>query len=251
MREKREDYENLIFGIHPVREALLKGEAIDKLLVQKGLKGDNAYELKKLARKSGVVLKEVPLEKLSRITQKNHQGFVGFISPIPNQSIEVILPDILNKGVQPRILILDGVTDVRNFGAIVRTAECMGIHAIVLPAKNSVPINADVVKTSAGAIFNLPICKEIHFGSSIQFIQDAGVKLVACTEKADESIYTADLTGPVAIIMGDEGTGVHPKTLEKVNAVAKIPMGGKVASLNVAVAAGMILSEVERQQNFK
>lgn len=249
MHEKTED--NLIYGIHPVKEAILTGKTIDKLLVQRGLKGDNAYELKKLARKSGVVVKEVPEEKLYRITTKNHQGFIGFISPISNSSIEEILPELIEKGIQPRFLILDGVTDVRNFGSIIRTAECMGINAIVLPARNSVPINSDVVKTSAGAVFNVPICKEIHFGSSIQFIQDSGVKLVGCSEQATDTIFKTDLSGPIAIIMGDEGTGIHPKTLEKVNSVAKIPMQGKVASLNVAVATGMVLSEVERQQNYK
>lgn len=248
---QKENQDDLIYGIHPVREALEKGETIDKLLVQKGLKGDNAHNLKRLARKSGVVVKEVPAEKLHRITRKNHQGFIGFISPISNQSIESVLPALIEKGETPRLLILDGITDVRNFGSMVRTAECMGVNAIVLPAKNSVPINSDVVRTSAGAIFNIPVCKEIHFGSSIQFIQESGVKLVACSEKADSSIYKSDLSGSVAIIMGDEGEGIHPKTLEKADVIAKIPMTGKVASLNVAVATGMILSEVERQQNFK
>ncbi len=246
-----EKNENLIYGIHPVKEAILTGKTIDKLLVQKGLKGDNAYELKKLARKAGVVVKEVPQEKLYRITPKNHQGFVGFVSPIPNHSIEEVLPQLIEKGITPRILILDGITDVRNFGSMIRTAECMGINAIMLPARNSVPINSDVVRTSAGAVFNIPICKEIHFGSSIQLIKDSGVKLVASSEKTDNTIYQTDLTGPIAIIMGDEGEGVHEKTLEKADAIAKIPMQGKVASLNVAVATGMILSEVERQQNFK
>jgi|TARA_B110000879_G_scaffold114409_1_gene152477 23S rRNA (guanosine2251-2'-O)-methyltransferase len=249
--QEEEENDNLIYGIHPVKEAILTGKVIDKLLVQTGLKGENATELKRMARKAGVVVKEVPAEKLFRLTPKNHQGFVGFVSPIENGSIEEILPKLIEAGIVPRILILDGITDVRNFGSIVRTAECMGVNAIVLPARNSVPINADVVKTSAGAIFNLPICKEIHFGSTIEFIQSCGVKLVASSEQAKDNIYQTDLTGPIAIIMGDEGEGVHPKTLEKVNHVAKIPMGGKMASLNVAVAAGMILSEVERQQNFK
>lgn len=242
---------DMIYGLHPIREAIMKQTTIDKLLVQKGIKGTAATELKKLARTANIVVKEVPLEKLNRITRKNHQGFIGFISPVANHSIERVLPELFANGVTPRILILDGITDVRNFGSIVRSAECMGIHAIVLPARNSVPLNADVVKTSAGALFHLPICKEKHFGSALQFMNESGLQLVACSEKASHSVYQSDLTGPIAIIMGDEGEGIHEKTLERADKHIKIPMQGKVQSLNVAVATGMILSEIERQHNYK
>ena len=245
------DKNNTIFGIYPVKEALSSNVNFDKVFIQKGIDSDKIEGLIKDLEKANVTINIVPFEKLNRLTRGNHQGIVAVTSPVGFHSLESVVEKTLESNKTPLFLILDQITDVRNFGAILRTAECTGVDAVIIQKSGGAPVSGDTVKTSAGAIFNLPICKEIHFGSTIEFIQSCGVKLVASTEQAKDTIYQTDLTGPIAIIMGDEGAGVHPKTLEKVNHVAKIPMGGKVASLNVAVAAGMILSEVERQQNFK
>jgi 23S rRNA (guanosine2251-2'-O)-methyltransferase len=239
--------EDVIFGVHPVMEALKSEATLDKVLVSRDMGGEQMRELRKLCKQASVMLKPVPDEKLNRITRKNHQGVIAFLSPIEFESIEQILPNLIEQGIEPRILILDGVTDVRNFGSIVRTVECMGFNAVVIPARSGVAINADAVKTSAGALFHVPICKEIHFGSILEFIANSGCKLVACSEKAEANIYKADLTGPIAVIMGDEGEGIHEKTLERSHLHVKIPLSGQTASLNVSVATGMVLSEVCRQ----
>ncbi len=244
---------DLIFGLHPVEEALRSSVQIDKILIARQEKGQPSVrtgsldEIKENARIKSVAVNYVPVEKLNRITRKNHQGVVAFISPVSFHSIEQLLPDLMVEG-NPLLLVLDGITDVRNFGSIVRTAECMGVKAIVMPARSAAPINADAVKTSAGAVFNIPICKEKHFGSILQYIQESGLKLVACSEKADQPLYQADLTGPLALIMGDEGIGIHEKTLERVDQHIGIPMTGKTSSLNVSVATGMVLSECTRQR---
>ncbi|UTW62911.1 23S rRNA (guanosine(2251)-2'-O)-methyltransferase RlmB [bacterium SCSIO 12741] len=245
---------DLIFGLHPVEEALRSSVQIDKILIARQEKGQPSVrtgsldEIKENARKKSVAINYVPVDKLNRITRKNHQGVVAFISPISFQSIEQLLPQLMEKKEAPLLLVLDGITDVRNFGSIVRTAECMGVDAVVMPARNASPINADAVKTSAGAVFNIPICKEKHFGSILQFIQESGVRLLACSEKALIPMYTARLTGPLAVIMGDEGVGIHEKTLERVDQHIGIPMKGKTSSLNVSVATGMLLSECNRQR---
>lgn len=243
--EKRDT--DFVYGIHPVMEALRSDATIDKVLVSRDMKGDAVHEIRLLCKPKKVQLKQVPEEKLSRITRKNHQGVIAFVSPIDFESIEDLLPQFFERGITPKLLVLDGVTDVRNFGSMLRTSECMGINAVVIPARSGVAINADVVKTSAGAVYNIPICKEVHFGSILQFIADSGCKLVACSEKADKSAAQCNLTGPIAIIMGDEGEGIHEKTLERCSDHIKIDMPGSTQSLNVSVATGMVLYEMNRQ----
>ncbi|MCB0482250.1 MAG: 23S rRNA (guanosine(2251)-2'-O)-methyltransferase RlmB [Flavobacteriales bacterium] len=244
-----ESFNDLIFGVHPLIEALESGQNIDKILLNKESRGDSFTKIKQLAKSRFIPVSMVPLQKLQRVTRSNHQGVVAFISPIAFQSIETVLPALFDKGKDPLLLILDGITDVRNFGSILRTSECMGVDAVMLPAKNSVAVNADTVKTSAGAIYNIPICKEWHFGTSMQYLKNAGVRLIGCTEKTDKLASAGDYTGPIAIVMGAEDIGIHPLTIDKLDEIVKIPMAGKTASLNVAVATGMILYEVQRQKN--
>ncbi|MBD79888.1 MAG: 23S rRNA (guanosine(2251)-2'-O)-methyltransferase RlmB [Crocinitomicaceae bacterium] len=245
MVERNSDF---IFGLHPVQEALKANKTIDKILISRDLKGESVRMIRGLSKSNQVQVKQVPEEKLNRITRKNHQGIIAFISPVDFHSIEDLLPTLFSSNKDPLLLILDGVTDVRNFGSMLRTAECMGVDAVIMPARNSVAINADVVKTSTGAIYNIPICKEIHFGSVLQYISESGCKLIACSEKAKKELKESDLTGPIAIIMGDEGSGIDDKTLGRCNDHIKIPMSGKTGSLNVAVSTGMVLYEVVRQK---
>ena len=239
---------NMIFGLRPIIEAIEAGKQIDKVFIQKGLKGDIYSELIELSKTHKLAIKYVPVEKLNRFTRKNHQGVVAFIAPVSFHSIEDVLPMIYEKGETPLLLILDEVTDVRNFGAIVRTAECAGVHAVVIPQNGSAAIGPDAVKTSTGAIFKIPICKESSLKKTLEYLQLSGVKLVACTEKAQDDIYVPDYTGPAAIIMGNEERGINNNHLRIADHLAKIPMSGEIASLNVSVACGIILYEAVRQR---
>lgn len=241
---------NTIFGIRPVIEAINDNKQIDKLLIQNGLKGELFIELKTLLKERNIHFQSVPVEKLNRISRKNHQGVIGFLAPISFQNIEDIVPLIYENGQTPFILILDRITDVRNFGAIVRTAECAGVHAIVLPEKERAMITPDAVKTSAGAIFKIPICISNSLKKSVTFLQDSGIKVTACTEKASSFHFKESYTTPTAIIMGSEENGIHNELLKKADSLAKIPMNGKIGSLNVSVALGIIAYEVIRQRSI-
>lgn len=238
----------MIFGLRPVIEAIEANKQIDKIFIQRGLKGDIFNELIDLAKAHNLTLKYVPIEKLNRFTRKNHQGIVAFVAPVPFQSIEDVLPTIYESGEVPLILILDEITDVRNFGAILRTAECAGVHAVVIPQNGAAAIGPDAIKTSTGAIFKIPICKEAYLKKTIEFLQLSGVKIVACTEKTNDTIYTPDYKEPVAIIMGNEEKGVNPSHIRVADHLAKIPLQGEIASLNVSVACGIILYEAVRQR---
>ena len=240
---------DFIFGIHPIIEAIKAGKTIDKIFIQKGLHNDLFSELWELVRRQRINYKHVPLEKLNRITKKNHQGVLAFISPIHFHNIENILPAIYEEGKNPLILILDRITDVRNFGAITRTAECAGVDAILIPEKNSSAINSDAVKTSSGALHNIAICRTWNLSLSIEFLKNSGVKIISCTEKASKNIYEFNYNQPIAIIMGSEEDGISAEVLKLSDQTIKIPMKGKIKSLNVSVATGIILYEIIRQQN--
>lgn len=242
--------ENRIFGLHPISEAINAGKTIDKLIVQKGLQGNLATELVKKARALGIPMQYVPVQKLNRLTKKNHQGVFAFLSPIEFHKIENILPQIYEKGETPLILILDRLSDVRNFGAIARTAECCGVHAIVVPERGAAAINEDAVKTSAGALFKIPVCREKSLAEVVSFLQLSGVHVVSASEKASKNIYEIDLKNPVALVMGNEGEGVQEEIIRKSNVLAKLPMKGEISSLNVSVACGAFLYEVLRQRDF-
>lgn len=241
--------ENLVFGIRPIIETIKAGKTIDKLFIQKGLNNDLFSELWKLVRLRRINYKHVPLEKINRLTRKNHQGVCAFVSPIEFHNIEDIIPSLYEKGSSPLILILDRITDVRNFGAITRTAVGASIDAILIPEQESAAINADAVKTSSGALHKVIICRTWNLKMSLKFLQDSGIQLIACTEKAENTIYKADYTPPTGIIMGSEENGISPEFLKISDKKVRIPMSEKINSLNVSVAAGIILYEAIKQRN--
>ena len=252
MREQKnnqEEEKNFIFGIRAIIEAVEAGKTIDKLFIQKGLHNDLFAELWKLVRLRRINYKHVPLEKINRLTRKNHQGVFAFISPVDFHNIEDIVPALYEKGKNPLILVLDRITDVRNFGAIARTAECAGVDAILIPEQNAAAINADAIKTSSGALHKITVCRTWNLKLALQFLKDSGIQLIACTEKTQDNMYKPNYTPPTAIIMGSEEDGVSAEFLKLCDGKAKIPMNGKIASLNVSVAAGVILYEALRQRN--
>ena len=237
-----------VFGIRPVIEAIKSGKEIERILVQKEVGGSTVIELLQLAVKHNVPVVKVPVDKLNRITRKVHQGVICFLSPVIYASLDNIITEVYQKGGNPFILVLDRVTDVRNFGAIARTAECLGVQAIVIPSRGSAQINSDAVKTSAGALNYIPVCREDNLKTAIRFLKESGLKIIACSEKGDKLIDSSDYTVPVAIIMGSEEDGISSEYLKLSDEMLKIPLTGKVESLNVSVAAGMLLYEVVRQR---
>ena len=241
--------DNLIFGIRPIIETIKAGKTLDKLFIQKGLNNDLFSELWELVRRRRINYKHVPLEKINRLTRKNHQGVCAFISPIDFHNIEDVIPSLYEKGEIPLILILDRITDVRNFGAIARTSLCAGVNTILIPEQNAAAINGDAIKTSAGALNQIKICRTWNLKMSLQFLKESGVQLISCTEKTNTSIYKADYTPPTAIIMGSEENGVSPEFLKMSSNKVKIPVSNKISSLNVSVATGIILYEVIKQRN--
>lgn len=246
-KDRKDDF---IFGLRPVMEAIEAGKTIDKIFMQNALQGEIYLELKNLLARHKIRPNYVPVEKLNRFTRKNHQGVVAFISDVPFEKIEDVLPQLFEEGKTPFLLILDRLTDVRNFGAICRTAECVGVHAVILPEKGAAPINSDAIKTSAGAIYNLKICKEKNLAHTVDFLQQSGVQVLAASEKAQKLIYDADFTEPCAIVMGNEETGISKEVLHHADEKIKLPIVGKTQSLNVSVACGAILYEAVRQKNL-
>ena len=239
---------NYIFGIRAIIEAVEAGKTIDKLFIQKGLHNDLFAELWKLVREKRINYKHVPLEKINRLTRKNHQGVFAFISPIDFHNIEDVIPKLYEEGRNPLVLVLDRITDVRNFGAIARTAECAGVDTILIPEQNAAAINADAIKTSAGALHKVTICRTWNLKLALQFMKESGIQLIGCTEKTQDDMYKPNYTTPTAIIIGSEEDGVSPEFLKMCDSRAKIPMNGKIASLNVSVATGVILYEAIRQR---
>ena len=238
----------MIFGIRAVIEAVEAGKEIDKVLVKKELQGDLAKELFSVLKDAGVLIQKVPVERLNRITRKNHQGVVAFISSVTYQSLENLIPGLYEEGKVPLLVVLDGITDVRNFGAIARTCECAGVHAIVIPQRGRVTVNADAVKTSAGALHTLPVCRVRNLHEALRFLQNSGIRLVAATEKADQSYTEVSYTDPTAIILGAEDTGISADSLRICDQMVKIPQFGTIGSLNVSVAAGVMIYEAIRQR---
>lgn len=249
-RINREPKENnqMIFGIRSVIEAVESGKDLESIYVQRGLSGQLFQELRSLLTDRQINYQQVPVEKLNRITRKNHQGVIGIISPITFDTIENVLPQIYERGETPLILVLDGVTDVRNMGAIARTAECAGVHAIVVPIKGSAQVNADAIKTSAGALFKIPVCRQDNLLKAVRFIRDSGLQVVACTEKTDAFLYEVDYKAPTAIVMGSEEDGISNEIIRAADYLSKIPMHGSISSLNVSVSAGIIIYEAVRQR---
>ncbi|MFQ3576325.1 MAG: 23S rRNA (guanosine(2251)-2'-O)-methyltransferase RlmB [Cytophagales bacterium] len=241
--------DNIVFGFHPVKEALIAKKAIDKILLQKTSSNDLSFIIQE-CKEMEIPFQFVPIEKLNRITAKNHQGVIAFVSPVHFSKIENIIPEVYEKGEVPLVVILDRVTDVRNFGAICRSAECAGAHAVIIPEKGAAQVNEDALKTSAGALMHLPICKEYNLKNTIQFLKDSGLKIVSCTEKTDKSLFEENLNEPLCIIMGSEEEGISAEYLKLSDKKVKIPMFGKIGSLNVSVATSVILYECVRQRKF-
>lgn len=237
-----------VFGLHPVMEAIRSGKEFDKIFMQKGLHGELAMELRALLKEHNMIFKAVPVEKLNRLTRKNHQGVFGFISPVNFYNLGDVLMNSYEKGKSPLFLMLDRVTDVRNFGAIARTAECCGVDAIILPKVGGAQINADAIKTSAGALMNIPICREQNLVHSLKYLQKSGLKVIACTEQTDTNLYEVPLVDPAVIVMGSEEDGVSEEIMDLADAKTRIPMYGKTESLNVSVACGVLLYEAIRQR---
>ena len=241
--------ENLVFGIRPLVEAIEAGKQIEKLYIRKGAEGQLMTELRDLCLRHRIRTQEVPVEKLNRLTRGNHQGVVAQISPIGYVELNDILERV-PEDETPLIVLFDGVTDVRNFGAIARTCECAGVDAIIIPSKNSVSVNADAIKTSAGALHTIPVCRENNLTNTIKFLKDSGFKIVAATEKGDYDYTKADYQGPTCIIMGAEDTGVPYDHLALCDEWIKIPLFGNIESLNVSVAAGILIYEAVKQRGF-
>jgi 23S rRNA (guanosine2251-2'-O)-methyltransferase len=241
--------ENIIYGTHAVKEALDAGKDLIKIQVMKGIFNPALDELLKAARGAQVPVQTVPKEKFFNLKDKNHQGVMAFSSPISYHSLEQIIPSLFEQGETPFVIILDGVKDVRNLGAIARTALCAGVHALVVPLTDTAPVNEDAIKTSAGALHKLPVCREKHLKTTLEYLNQSGFTTVACTEKAKDSISQTDLTGPLAIVMGGEETGISLELIKKCSALAQIPMNFGVSSLNVSVAAGIIMYEALMQRS--
>ena len=251
MRETQTKGNNFIFGTRAVMEAIDAGKDVEKILIQKNLQNDLIKELTDKARALKVPFVRVPIEKLNRISRKNHQGVISYLSPIQFSSLDHVVESAYSNGRDPFIIILDRITDVRNFGAIARTAECIGSDALVIQSRGNALIGGDAMKTSAGALNHLPVCREENLKLTISSLKASGIRVVGCTEKADKLSYESDLRGPIAIIMGSEEDGISPEFLKLCDQTVKIPMEGKIESLNVSVSAGIILYETYRQRNLR
>lgn len=239
----------MIFGIRAVLEAISAGNDIDKILIKKGLQSELAKELFTVVKGTTIPVQKVPVERLNKFTHyKNHQGVVAFVSNISYQSVEHLIPFLFEQGKIPFLIMLDGITDVRNFGAIARTCECAGVDGVIIPTKNSVTVNADAIKTSAGALLTLPVCRESSLGDTLHYLKECGFHIVAATEKGDYDYAKADYTSPLCIIMGSEDKGVSYDNLALCDEWVKIPMFGKIESLNVSVAAGILIYEAVKQR---
>ena len=242
--------EEIIFGIYPVEQAIHASVNLDKVFVQKDHNNPKLTDIINQLESKNVTISTVPKEKLNRLTRGNHQGIVAMVSPIRFQSLEDIMEATLAKGEPALFLILDQISDVRNFGAILRTAECTGVDAVIVPKSGGAPVSGDTVKASAGAIFNIPVCKVDHVKDAIFYMQASGIETVAATEKTEETLYEMDFNKPIAIIMGSEGKGISQSVLNLADHKAALPLLGEINSLNVSVACGAFLYETVRQRGY-
>ncbi len=239
----------MIFGTRSVIEAIQAGKELDKVLLQKGLRNELSQELMSLLKERQIPFSTVPIEKFNKITRKNHQGTIALLSAVIYASLDNIINEAYYKGQDPLLIVLDRVTDVRNFGAIARSAECLGAHALLIPSKGSARISGDAVKASAGALHHIPVCREENLKNTIEFLKSSGVRVIACSEKAGTLLQDADMKGPLALLIGSEDDGISPAYLKMANEQIRIPMLGNIASLNVSVATSICLYEVIRQRS--
>ena len=245
---KKSSKNNIIFGRHPVIDAIKSGSNFYKVFIQRGTVGDFEITVRKLCRQYEIPLQYVPKEKLSKITGGNHQGIIGYLALLTYYKLEDVIPMIYEKGETPLILLLDRVTDVRNLGAIARSSEVCGAHALVVPTTGSALINADALKTSAGALTRLTVCREKSLVTAIEYLQNAGVQVFASDLQGEKPIYEMDFTAPTALVIGSEDEGVSRGILKRINQHFIIPQKGETDSFNVSVAAGIMLYEVLRQR---
>lgn len=242
---ERSDY---IFGIRAIMEAIDAGKTIDKVLMRRDLGGELAKELLEKIREYDIVMQRVPVEKLNRITMKNHQGAIAILSPVGYHKLDNVIPELYEEGKTPLVLVLDGITDARNFGAIARSADCAAVDAIVIPERGNASVTSDAVKASAGALFYVPVCRERDTLTAVKKLKENGYLVVGASEKGAKSYVDVDFTVPVAIVMGAEDTGISPEILRQCDSLAAIPILGNIGSLNVSVAAGIMLYEAVRQR---
>jgi 23S rRNA (guanosine2251-2'-O)-methyltransferase len=245
MENKTKDF---IFGLRPVIEAIESGQTIDKVLVKKGLTGDLVKELYKAIADNNVPMQHVPVEKIEQITKKNHQGVLAFLSAVEFSDIDAIVSDVFSEGKNPFIVVLDQITDVRNLGSIIRSAECAGAHAVLVPTKGSARIGGDTVKTSAGALYHIPLCRTDSLPNQLKNLKRSGLQIICASEKTEEKYYNVDFTQPLVLVMGSEEFGITPDILRLGDSFARIPILGKVQSLNVSNAASVLMFEVVRQR---
>lgn len=242
------DKTQYIYGVHAVLEAIDAGKDIDKILLSKTLNDETAKEISERARHLRVPVQRVPVQKIDRITRRNHQGVLAMMAAVTYYRVEDLVPQLFDEGVNPFVVVLDGVTDVRNFGAVARTCECAGVNAIVIPERESVSVNADAVKTSAGALNYLPVCRERNLVNAVKLLRDSGFKIVGTSDKQHLPYTKADYTGPVAIVLGAEDKGISPEIMKLCDTQVLIPEFGNINSLNVSVAGGIMIYEVVRQR---
>lgn len=240
----------IIFGFHPIIEALKSSRDIDKIFIKREMRSNEVKSIIELAKERLIPYQIVPEEKLNRITKKNHQGIIAFLSQIEYSDLEKLLPTIYEEGRMPFFIILDGITDVRNFGAIARTAECAGVDSIIIPSKGSVSVTGDAIKTSSGALMRIPVCRVHSIYKTINTLKDYGVNIFVASEKTSNTYTTCDYSTPLAIVMGAEDKGPSNESIRLANEIISIPQIGNIGSLNVSVATGVIIYEVFRQRNI-
>lgn len=238
----------MIFGIRAVIEALKSDKEFDKIFIRRDMTNELSRELYAALAGREIPVIKVPVEKLNRLTMKNHQGVIAFITPVTYQHIDDIIPTLYEEGKTPFVVVLDGITDVRNFGAIARTCECAGVHAIVIPIRGGASTNADAIKTSAGALLTLPVCRENNLTDTLKYLRQSGLTIVAATEKGTKSYTDVNYNGPLAIVMGAEDFGISPENLRVCDELVSIPIKGSIQSLNVSVAAGVLIYEAVKQR---
>lgn len=239
-----------IYGIHSIFEAIRNDKHLEKVFIKRGFKSELLGKLLLYLKENSVPCQYVPVERLNRITRKNHQGIIALLSEIEYLNIEKLIPLIYERGEVPFLVILDRVTDIRNFGAIARTAECAGVDAIIIPGKGAARINPDSIKTSSGALHSIPVCRTFNLEGTMKYLKNSGLQVVAVTEKAEDFYYGTDFTSPVALLLGAEDKGINKELSGLADKSVRIPMFGTVGSLNVSVAASVIIYEVVRQRKY-
>lgn len=240
--------EQLLYGIHSVEEALTSGKLLDKIYLKKGSGNESTLNIRRIARRMQIPIQEVPLEKLNRLTRKAHQGCIAVVAPIEYTDLENLIPSLFEEGKDPFIIILDGITDTRNFGAIARSALCAGADAIIIPSTGSVSVTADAVNASVGALMHIPVCRVSSIGKTLAYLKMSGINIAIADEKAQEPYYNTPLGGPIALVMGNEFKGVSTEARKEANLSVSIPIKGEIGSLNVSVAAGILLFDIVRRR---